>query len=53
MIVALASREMPYRTPEDEYMASLLFHRWTNKFEPRVAAFTDAFAPVEKYALSL
>jgi spermidine synthase len=52
MIVALASPEAPpYRVPEDEYMLSLLTHRWTNVFEPKIAAFTDSFAPVEKYSL--
>ncbi|MDR1650373.1 MAG: fused MFS/spermidine synthase [Synergistaceae bacterium] len=53
MIVALASDEIPNRAPENDYMASLLAHRWTNRFEPRIAAFTDAFAPVEKYSLNL
>ena len=53
MIVALASDDVPYRAPENEYVASLLLHRWTNLFEPKIAAFTDAFAPVERYALSL
>jgi len=53
MIVALASGEAPYRPPGDDYMASLLAHRWTNHFEPKIAAFTDAFAPVEKYSLKL
>jgi spermidine synthase len=53
MIVALASPEVPYRSAEDDYMARLLSHRWTNRFEPRIAEFTDAFAPVEKYSLKL
>jgi spermidine synthase len=53
MIVALASSDVPYRSPEDDYMARLLSHRWTNHFEPKIAAFTDAFAPVEKYSLKL
>jgi hypothetical protein len=51
MIVAHTSDDVPYRAPENEYMASLLWHRWTNRFEPKIAAFTDAFAPVEKYTL--
>ncbi|MDR1885389.1 MAG: fused MFS/spermidine synthase [Synergistaceae bacterium] len=51
MIVALAGDVIPERPPADEYIASLLRHRWTAPFEPRIAAFTDAFAPVEKYAL--
>ena len=53
MIVALASENAPYRAPENEYMANLLLHRWTNRFEPNIAPFTDAFAPVEKYSLAL
>jgi spermidine synthase/MFS family permease len=53
MIVALASSDARYREAADERIASLLMHRWTNRFEPKIAAFTDAFAPVEKYALSL
>jgi spermidine synthase len=51
MIVALAGA-VPYREPESEQIAALLLHRWTNRFEPKIAAFTDSFAPVEKYALS-
>jgi spermidine synthase len=53
MIVALASGDYPVRPSENDYMASLLAHRWTNRFEPKIAAFTDAFAPVEKYSLKL
>jgi spermidine synthase len=53
MIVALANENEPYRAPDDDYIASLLGHRWTNSFEPKTGAFTDAFAPVEKYSLSL
>jgi spermidine synthase len=53
MIVALANGHEPYRAPDDDYVASLLAHRWTNVFKPKIDAFTDAFAPVEKYSLSL
>jgi spermidine synthase len=53
MIVALANANEPYRAPENDYFASLMAHRWTNRFEPKIAEFTDAFAPVEKYSLSL
>jgi spermidine synthase len=53
MIVALANADEPYRAPDGSYMASLLAHRWVNRFEPKIPAFTDAFAPVEKYSLSL
>ncbi|MDR3332033.1 MAG: fused MFS/spermidine synthase [Synergistaceae bacterium] len=52
MIVALASETIPERTPANAYVASLLRHRWTAPFTPKIAAFTDAFAPVEKYALT-
>lgn len=51
MIVALCSETIPSREPESEYMASLLRHRWTAPYTPKIAAFTDAFAPVEKYSL--
>jgi spermidine synthase len=50
MIVALASSTQP-TLPESDYMASLLAHRWTKPFAPQIPAFTDAFAPVEKYTL--
>lgn len=51
MIVAFAGDTVPQREPENEYVASLLSHRWSVPFEPNIAAFTDAFAPVEKYSL--
>jgi spermidine synthase len=50
MIVAIAGDVIPDREPADDYIAGLLRHRWTVPFEPSVAAFTDAFAPVERYA---
>ena len=31
--------------------ARLLSHRWTAPFNSNARAFTDAFAPVERYAL--
>jgi spermidine synthase len=51
MIVAYAGGALPDLKPENEYIASLLAHKWTLPFEPRIAAFTDAFAPVERYSL--
>lgn len=53
MIVALAdaSANGQEREPENGEMARLLSHRWTKSYEPKVAAFTDAFAPVERYSL--
>lgn len=51
MIVALCSDTIPQHKPESDYMASLLSHRWTAPYQPKIAEFTDAFAPVEKYSL--
>lgn len=53
MIVALAdaSADGQERAPESGEMARLLSHRWTKPYVPKVAAFTDAFAPVERYSL--
>ncbi len=51
MIVALADAATPDREAENAWVAALLKHRWTKPYAPRVAAFTDAFAPVEKYSL--
>jgi spermidine synthase len=53
MIVALASEPKPDTPPENEYIAGLLAHKWTKPFTPKISAFTDAFAPVEKYTLNL
>jgi spermidine synthase len=53
MIVALASSSSPEAEPESAYMARLLAHKWTRPFSPKIAAFTDAFAPVEKYTIGL
>jgi spermidine synthase len=50
MIIAMASDTIPERSPADEYIARLLRHRWTVPYEPNADAFTDAFAPVERYA---
>ena len=53
MIVALpeGSAKKPESSPESENMARLLSHRWTKPYAPKVAAFTDAYAPVERYSL--
>lgn len=51
MIVALTSETVPQRTAESEYMAWLLAHRWKRGFTAKIPAFTDAYAPVEKYTL--
>jgi spermidine synthase len=52
MVVALKSPdELPILPPYDPEMARLLSHRWSRPFVPNIAAFTDAFAPVETYAL--
>ena len=52
MIVAFRSGEMPTVPPAPEpAMLKLLDHQWLLPFEASVPAFTDAFAPVERYAL--
>ncbi|MDR3321935.1 MAG: fused MFS/spermidine synthase [Synergistaceae bacterium] len=53
MILALASETVPDAAPENDYIAKLLAHRWTRDFSPKISAFTDAFAPVERYSLRL
>ncbi|MDR3254337.1 MAG: fused MFS/spermidine synthase [Synergistaceae bacterium] len=53
MIVALASGAVPDNAPENDYITGLLAHRWTKSFAPKISAFTDAFAPVERYSLRL
>jgi len=51
MLVALKSPAEPHLPPRNPETALLLSHRWTGPFIPEVRAFTDAFAPVERYAL--
>jgi len=51
MLVAFNSSE-PLNPPRNAEIARLLSHRWTEPFTPEVRAFTDAFAPVERYALA-
>ena len=52
MIVAFRSGEMPTVSPAPEpAIMRLLDHQWLLPFESSVPAFTDAFAPVERYAL--
>jgi spermidine synthase len=53
MLVAFKSETGP-DTPAPPYspeITRLLTHLWTQPFTPSVPAFTDAFAPVENYAL--
>ena len=38
-------------TTTDRYASSLLSHEWKKPFTPTVKAFTDSFAPIEKYIL--
>ena len=52
MIVAFHSSKRPDVPPAPEpALARLLEHQWSLPFKPSVPAFTDAFAPVERYAL--
>jgi spermidine synthase len=49
MIAAFASDAPNDPKPESDYIAGLLSHRRKTPYEPKIPAFTDAFAPVEKY----
>ncbi|MDR1978657.1 MAG: fused MFS/spermidine synthase [Synergistaceae bacterium] len=52
MVVAFKSEdELPILPPYDPEIARLLSHRWSDPFISTVPPFTDAFAPVERYAL--
>ena len=52
MIVAFKSQELPAVPPAPEpAVVRLLEHQWLEPFQATVPAFTDAFAPVERYAL--
>ena len=52
MIVAFRSADLPAVPPAPEpAIVRLLEHQWLLPFEASVPAFTDAFAPVERYAL--
>jgi spermidine synthase len=53
MIVALAAKSSPEAVPESAHIESLLAHKWTRPFSPKIAAFTDTFAPVEKYTIGM
>lgn len=52
MIVASALKDMAESGPENDNIRRLLSHRWEQEFVPQIPAFTDAFAPVEKYSLA-
>lgn len=51
MIVALAAETVIEREPENANIGRMLAHRWMQSFTAKIPAFTDAFAPVEKYSL--
>jgi hypothetical protein len=53
MVVAFASDAPNEPKPANDETARLLSHRWKPSYEPKTPAFTDAFAPVEKYTLGL
>ncbi|MDR2175690.1 MAG: fused MFS/spermidine synthase [Synergistaceae bacterium] len=54
MIVAFKSEKTfdAAPPPENPETARLLLYRWTPPFTPAIPPFTDAFAPVEYYALT-
>ncbi|MDR2179981.1 MAG: fused MFS/spermidine synthase [Synergistaceae bacterium] len=52
MVVAFKSEnDLPVLPPYSPEIARLLSHRWSEPFISTVSPFTDAFAPVESYAL--
>jgi spermidine synthase len=52
MVVAFKSEnDPPVLPPYNPEIARLLSHRWSEPFVPTIPPFTDAFAPVEHYAL--
>ncbi len=52
MLVAFKSPDLPPVPPSpDSETLPLLAHRWPYSYTPSIPAFTDAFAPVERYSL--
>jgi spermidine synthase len=52
MVVAFKSAsDLPILPPYNPEIARLLSHRWSDPFISTIPPFTDAFAPVERYAL--
>ncbi|MBQ9897709.1 MAG: fused MFS/spermidine synthase [Synergistaceae bacterium] len=51
MLVALCSESPNVPADPDYNMARLLANQWRVPFTPEIDAFTDQFAPVERYAL--
>lgn len=51
MLVALCSENPPVPPAPDANTARLLANQWHAPFTPDIPAFTDEFAPVERYAL--
>ena len=52
MLIALCSSDPAVPPAPDASVLPLLAHQWLDPFVPEVPAFTDAFAPVERYALA-
>ena len=52
MLMALCSSDPAVPPAPDAGVLPLLAHQWLDPFVPEVPAFTDAFAPVERYALA-
>ena len=52
MIVAFNNPDQDVnKKTSDLYLSQLLSHEWKKPFTPTVKAFTDSFAPIEKYIL--
>ena len=52
MLMGLCSSDPAVPPAPDAGVLPLLAHQWLDPFVPEVPAFTDAFAPVERYALA-
>jgi hypothetical protein len=52
LLVALKDANRPTPLPENtsQSQLALLSHFWASPTFPKIAAFTDSFAPVERYA---
>ena len=52
MIVAFNNPDQDVnKKTKDPYLSQLLSHEWKRPFAPTVKAFSDSFAPIEKYIL--
>jgi len=53
ILVALATNQSPSLTSADPHVQAMLDHAWTEEIPQDVPPLTDAFAPVDRYALGM